>query len=787
MAYTYDQLVQAYTAAHDGVGPDAATKANFQVQAVQSANGQQTDAQLLSNIVNSADNSTGLAVMAYQFFTGKSPTKAGIDYLVNSPTNNNDLNDAYYAKFGLENRYINFAGNLGVQGEGAANFSAKYGALSFADYVASIYQTIIGASYATAAGIDPAKAIADIISRKDAILATAQGAGMIPPNATQAQIDIALKAATAGYLLGEAIKADVGLYAAATDNFMVAVAQGTATYNTDITLSYQPGVNTPAHGTGHTLDNAPPTLPNPASTTQPNQPAGPNVVAQAFTLTAGADTFTGGALGDTFTGTDTTFNAGDVLNGGAGADTLTITGGVFGTYASPSFSNVSNIETINISNFLGINTDVSAATGVQTLNVTSSGALSTPAAVKASGTTNISLTVNSQSTSPATVDGGKDVTVVSTGNTGGAIAIGNTTAPTGAITVNATTAGATTGGSITVIGGTTVDITQTATNANNTTQTNGYVQVTGGAATTSVTVHSAAPSTPTLGNPGVTPSTVYVYDINAGAAATGKITTVNIDSYSAINIQDNALSNLTVAHGDSSGAIIIQNGGATSPTTTLNLTLNAVPNGALTDNGVYTTLNVTMGASASTLGSINLAALTSLNVAGASGLTLTSTTGATNLHTVTVTGAASLNATLGAGADTISLGAGASTINTGAGADVVNITAANAASNSVYSTLTVSAGDKVGITALGGAAAFTGAMGAAVTGTTFQSYLNAAAAGDGHTTSHWSYFQFFSDTYIVVDNSAASTFQAGTDIVVKLVGAFTENGATITGGVLTVQ
>jgi S-layer protein len=176
-----------------------------------------------------------------------------------------------------------------------------------------------------------------------------------------------------------------------------------------------------------------------------------------------------------------------------------------------------------------------------------------------------------------------------------------------------------------------------------------------------------------------------------------------------------------------------------------------------------------------------------MNVSGATNLTLTSTSHATALHTATVTGAASLTATFGAGADTISLGAGASTINTGAGADVVNITAANAASNTVFSTLTVSAGDKVGITAQGGAAAFTGVMGAAVTGTTFQSYLDAAAAGDGHTTSAWNYFQFGGNTYVVLDNSAGATFQAGTDIVVKLVGAFAEAGATITAGLLTLQ
>ncbi|WP_454715642.1 hypothetical protein [Caulobacter segnis] len=260
MSYTLEQLSLAYKAVHVGIAPDAATQSLFQTQAILSAGGQLADAQLLGNIVNSADNSTALALLSYQFFTGKSPTAAGLAYLVNSTANLTDLNDAYYARFNLENRYINFAANLGVAGEGASAFSAKYGAMSFGDYVASIYQTIIGDSYAAAA--DSAKAIADIVSRKQAILATATSAGMINPNMTAAQIDIALKAATAGYLLAEAIKADVGLYAAAANNFMVAMAQGTVVYNTNMVYTYAPVVESASHGTGHAIDRGA-TLPYP--------------------------------------------------------------------------------------------------------------------------------------------------------------------------------------------------------------------------------------------------------------------------------------------------------------------------------------------------------------------------------------------------------------------------------------------------------------------------------------------------------------------------------------------
>ena len=68
--------------------------------------------------------------MAYEFFTGKIPSAAGMDYLV-SPTgpNPNNLNAAYYQSFSIENRNINFAVNLGKSGEGAAKFQTEYGAL----------------------------------------------------------------------------------------------------------------------------------------------------------------------------------------------------------------------------------------------------------------------------------------------------------------------------------------------------------------------------------------------------------------------------------------------------------------------------------------------------------------------------------------------------------------------------------------------------------------------------------------------------------------------------------
>src|SRR5690606_12012657 len=48
-------------------------------------------------LIVAADNTTAVATMAYQFFTGSTPTLAGLDYLV-SPAgpNPNNLNSEYY-------------------------------------------------------------------------------------------------------------------------------------------------------------------------------------------------------------------------------------------------------------------------------------------------------------------------------------------------------------------------------------------------------------------------------------------------------------------------------------------------------------------------------------------------------------------------------------------------------------------------------------------------------------------------------------------------------------------
>jgi Ca2+-binding RTX toxin-like protein len=163
--------------------------------------------------VKAADATTSVATMAYQFFTGKIPGSAGIDYLVSATgPNANNLNSAYYQSFNLENRYINFAVNLGKVGEGKDAFLAKYGAMSLFDATREAYKTIFGGTPTDA------KVHLLIDSRVD-YFAAYGGDGAT---------GIGTKAAMVGWLLGEAAKADVGMYSKANDAFLTDLADGAA-------------------------------------------------------------------------------------------------------------------------------------------------------------------------------------------------------------------------------------------------------------------------------------------------------------------------------------------------------------------------------------------------------------------------------------------------------------------------------------------------------------------------------------------------------------------------------
>lgn len=179
------------------------------------SNGTLTTTQAVSELVTKAGATTSVATLAYQFFTGRIPGQTGVDYLV-SPTgpNANNLNSAYYQTFNLENRYINFAVNLGKLGEGKDAFAAKYGALSMVDATREAYKTIFGAAPTDA------KIHAMIDGRIDYFAAYGgDGAN-----------GIGTKAAMVGWLLAEAQKADLGVMVRSNDAWLTDLADGSAPF-----------------------------------------------------------------------------------------------------------------------------------------------------------------------------------------------------------------------------------------------------------------------------------------------------------------------------------------------------------------------------------------------------------------------------------------------------------------------------------------------------------------------------------------------------------------------------
>lgn len=233
-----------------------------------------------------------------------------------------------------------------------------------------------------------------------------------------------------------------------------------------------------------------------------------------FMLTKGLDNFEGKAGNDTIIGSVgaadlNTFSVLDIINGGAGTDTLKVTteGGTAGTNDIVVGANVTNVEIVEVSSAAGLTVDASAATGVQTLNVIgATGA----AAAKAAATTDIAVKLNAATSNAITTQGGKNVSVELSNAAAAADSVtvgqaGVANAAKGDVTVSVTgkahVAGETpTLGAITVNGGKTISVTQKATTdgaaaatskvANSVTQ--GNVTIVADKTTTEVTVKQDA-------------------------------------------------------------------------------------------------------------------------------------------------------------------------------------------------------------------------------------------------------------------------------------------------------
>lgn len=509
MAYTAADLTTFFKNANLGADPSAAQSLLLASYAAQTQSGSLSDTAAVSRIVDMMDGTTAVAVQTYQFFTNSTPSAAGLAYLVNSATNANDLNDAagLYNGFNIENRYINFAINLGTgAGAGAASFASTYGTLSFRDVVAVAYETIIGTAAAQAAGIDVTAAINYISRAENEAFLRSYVATRNPGQ----DINIAIRAAVVGQIMSAGATSNVGNYNAATTRLITGAMDGTF----DNGITDTAGVN--------------------LLTAFPNV-----VVPTSLALTTSTDNLTGTAGVDNFIASNTTLTALDTLDGGAGADTLTISdvagadvaGGLGNvTGALPGGLTIKNIETINLSSAGTVNLDLTASpgiTGVTNFNiaattgtanikavagmavsvvdsagtVTVNGASASQTVTTAGGyalsgsTGAIKVTDTAQAAVNSTIDGGTTVDLTTTTTGAGSVTIGGTTKATGAINVteNLKGTGALTGGNITVTGGTVDTIKVNASQATvGLTTTVGTIAVNGAATATSASVTQTA-------------------------------------------------------------------------------------------------------------------------------------------------------------------------------------------------------------------------------------------------------------------------------------------------------
>lgn len=458
---------------------------------------------------------------------------------------------------------------------------------------------------------------------------------------------------------------------------------------------------------------------------------------------SGANNNVTGSFGGT-AGTNT-YTAGDNIVAAVAGNTLTLSDQGSGANQNPTsitttVSGVSNLV-INSGEAITANTVTSGSgfTGLTqiTANVaTGSGTGGTT--ITGAGTTNITVNDQNIGTSSDTVQGGKNVIVnASNAGTGAAITVGSTTKPAGtiAVTETASAAGGVGLGAIQTNGGTTVNITENVAGAVNTASAAGAVTVNGGAATTTVTITQTAAATASAASAAVAPARAVgavtaapgVNGVTASTAAAGKaasagsagvinafdtvvdagyasnaagtITSVTLNNFSSALIQDNSLATLSLT--GSTGTVTLANNQASTPTTTLGLTVSGfgkAGSAALFSDGSneLKTINVTTGATSSNF-SIADTNLATLNVAGASTFTLNALN-STKLATIAVSGSAGFNDNGNLAALSGTLTTGFTTTSSGTITATLDATKQTFTGSTGQDIITISADAKVAIT-----------------------------------------------------------------------------------------
>lgn len=170
----------------------------------------------------------GLVAATYQVLLGSVPAAAGFEYLILSADNPNDLNDAYYSPFNAENKYLNFTTNLATGNPtGAAWFEREFASLTYAQAVEKAFDLIVTDAAVLAAGGDPA-ASKQFFLDAESYFEQVATERIVPGGVELAD---ATKMALLSSILYEAVKADIGPYGEAVNDFAGQVAR--VGYSTD--------------------------------------------------------------------------------------------------------------------------------------------------------------------------------------------------------------------------------------------------------------------------------------------------------------------------------------------------------------------------------------------------------------------------------------------------------------------------------------------------------------------------------------------------------------------------
>ena len=212
-------------------------------------------------------------------------------------------------------------------------------------------------------------------------------------------------------------------------------------------------------------------------------------------------------------------------------------------------------------------------------------------------------------------------------------------------------------------------------------------------------------------------------------------------------------------------------------------------------NTITASVAATVAIDNGTVQSLEITGDKDLTISGGGASTSTATakaafSGAISIDASTFTGKLTLEGSKAATGDVVILGAGADTYNTAGGTDIITGGAgkdtfvisgavAGDATAQIQITDFVSGTDTLKILEAGsggpalGTATFTSTAVNVSTATTLAGALDLAATADGSTNAAVKWFNYGSDVYVVIDNSASTTALQATDAVIKLTGITT--------------